>query len=65
MPQDPRSNSAGNTIHMIRPHLCDIPQVPLPDNYSIRRIHTDEGPLWVEIIRAAEEWLDLSVDLFN
>ena len=65
MPQDPRATSAGNAIHMIRPHLCDIPRAPLPDNYSIRRIRTDEGPLWAEIIRAAEEWLDLSADLFT
>ena len=64
MSQDPRATSAGNSIHMIRPHLRDIPQVPLPENYTIRPIRADEGPLWTEIVLAAEEWLDLSTDLF-
>ena len=64
MSQDPRATSAGNSIHMIRPHLRDIPQVPLPENYTIRPIRADEGPLWTEIVLSAEEWLDLSTDLF-
>ena len=64
MSQDPRATAAGNAIHMIRPHLRDIPQVPLPQNYSIRPVRADEGGIWTEIVHAAEEWLDLSADLF-
>jgi GNAT superfamily N-acetyltransferase len=64
MSQDPRATSAGNSIHMIRSHLRDIPQVPLPENYTIRLVRADEGALWTEIVLAAEEWLDLSSDLF-
>ncbi len=64
MSQDPRATSAGNSIHMIRSHLRDIPQVPLPENYTIRPVRADEGALWTEIVLAAEEWLDLSTDLF-
>ncbi|HIG56990.1 MAG TPA: GNAT family N-acetyltransferase [Candidatus Latescibacteria bacterium] len=64
MSQDPRATSAGNSIHMIRSHLRDIPQVPLPENYTIRPVRADEGALWTEIVLAAEEWLDLSSDLF-
>lgn len=64
MAQDSRATPAGNAIHMVRPHLREIPQIPLPENYTIRPMRADEGPLWTEIIFAAEQWLELSQDLF-
>jgi GNAT superfamily N-acetyltransferase len=59
------SKPAGYGVHMIRPDLGGIPQAPFPDGFSIRPLQTDEGSLWTDIVLEAEEWLDLSRDLFD
>ena len=65
MSASPRTTPAGNPIHMIRPHLRDIPVTPFPDNITIRALRADaEGQLWTDIVLEAEDWLDLSPQLF-
>ena len=64
MPQNPAASSAGKGIRMIRPHLHEIPPAEIPPGCPIRPLHPDEGSTWTEIIIEAEEWLDLSKDLF-
>jgi len=64
MSQNPRASLAGNSIHMIRPHLNDIMQVDFPAGFTIRPVQVAEGRTWTEIILAAEEWLKLSNELF-
>ena len=64
MPQNPRATTAGNSIHMIRPHLRDIPQAGFPNGFTIRPLHLDEGALWTDIVLDAEEWLELSRELY-
>lgn len=65
MTANPRATPAGNPIHMIRPHLRDIPVAAFPEGFTIRplRIET-EGQVWTDIVRESEEWLDLSAELF-
>ena len=65
MPQNSAANPAGNAIRMIRPHLHEIPPADIPPGFAIRPLHPDEGPTWTDIILEAEEWLDLSRDLFT
>jgi GNAT superfamily N-acetyltransferase len=64
MSQNPRASLAGNSIHMIRPHLDDIPQMDFPTGFSIRPVQIAEGLIWTDIVLGAEQWLDLSNDLF-
>ncbi|MBN1341356.1 MAG: GNAT family N-acetyltransferase [Phycisphaerae bacterium] len=52
-------------IGMIRPHLRDIPDLPLPDGYSMRLYRKGEGPLWTEIVRRAEPFLEIDDDRFD
>ncbi len=64
MSQNPRASLAGNSIHMIRPHLDGIVQVDFPAGFSIRPVNIAEGRIWTDIIHDAEQWLNLSKDLF-
>ncbi len=65
MLRNPRATTAGNPIHMIRPDLSEIPQADIPPGFAIRPLHPDEGPAWTDLILEAEEWLDLSRNLFT
>jgi GNAT superfamily N-acetyltransferase len=49
---------------MIRSHLDDIPQMDFPTGFSIRPVQIAEGLIWTDIVLGAEQWLDLSNDLF-
>jgi GNAT superfamily N-acetyltransferase len=65
MSQNPRASLAGNSIHMIRPHLDDIASVDFPAGFSIRPVQVAEGRIWTDIVHDAEQWLKLSKDLFT
>ena len=52
-------------VHMTRPHLRDIPVVPFPDGYSVRSLHRNEGGLWEDIWRDAEEFFKIENGLFE
>ncbi|HTL30725.1 MAG TPA: GNAT family N-acetyltransferase [Tepidisphaeraceae bacterium] len=49
---------------MIRPHLRDIPQVPMQPGFRIRGMSQADIPLWTAIERDAEPFLDIGDDLF-
>lgn len=51
-------------VRMIRPHLRDIPTVPFPEGFGIRALRRDEGPLWTDVQRDAEEIITIADDLF-
>ena len=51
-------------VQMIRPHLRDIPQIPFPEGFAIRALRRDEGPLWADVQRDAEELFPIKDDLF-
>lgn len=61
----PDDTPAGDEIHMIRPHLRDIPPVPFPAGYGVRPMNAAEGSLWVDIERDAEEYLTITDDMFD
>ncbi|MGC9467680.1 MAG: GNAT family N-acetyltransferase [Anaerolineae bacterium] len=56
---------AGQELYMVRPHLDDIPQVPVPDGFRIRTLRPDEGGLWTDIWRDAEPYFHISDELFH
>lgn len=61
----PKPGPAGHPVRMIRPHLRDIPQVPFPAGFQIRPMHVEEGGLWTDIVRDAEEYIEISDSLFD
>lgn len=52
-------------VHMIRPHLRDIPQVPFPQGYGIRGMTLDDASLWEDIWRDAEPFSKIGTGLFR
>jgi len=60
----PEIRSPGDGVNMVRPHLRDIPYIPFPDGFGIRPMRTDEGALWLDIERDAEDWLKMEDDAF-
>ena len=61
-----RANSLlGTGVVMIRPDLLNIPQASFPEGFSIRPMQLDEGPLWTDIQRDAEEHFGISNELFR
>ena len=65
MAENAATPPAGHSVRMIRPHLREIPRAPLPEGFSVRPMRLSEGDLWTDIVLDAEEWLDLSRDLFE
>jgi ribosomal protein S18 acetylase RimI-like enzyme len=59
-----RWGAAGYQVFMIRPHLDDIPQVPLPEGFTIRPMRVDEGALWRDIWRDAEPYNEIGEEVF-
>jgi GNAT superfamily N-acetyltransferase len=47
-------------VYMERPNLLDVPQEPLPPDYSIRWFRPGDEQVWVEIQRQAEEFAEVS-----
>lgn len=56
---------AGYEVYMVRPHLRDIPVVPLPPGFRIRTMRPDDGALWTDIWRDAEPFMEIGRDLFQ
>ena len=65
MSQETHATLAGNPVHMIRPHLRDVPEVGLPKGYAIRPLRVEEGAVWTDVVLDAEPWLELSKELFT
>jgi beta-glucuronidase len=63
-PAAPVPGRAGYALHMIRPHLQDIPQVAFPEGFAIRPMRLDEGGVWLDIQRDAEPYFPVADDLF-
>lgn len=51
-------------VRMVRPHLDNIPKAAFPEGFGIRTLRRDEGPLWTDVQRDAEEILTIQDDLF-
>jgi ribosomal protein S18 acetylase RimI-like enzyme len=51
-------------VTMIRPHMRDIPQVDFPTGFRMRPMRLDEIATWTDVIRDAEEHLEISDDKF-
>ncbi len=62
-PREP--GPSGYEVSMVRPNLRDIPQVALPDGFSIRPMRRDDGALWTDIWRDAEEYGPIGPWLFE
>ena len=65
MSQETHATLAGNPVHMIRPHLRNVPEVGLPKGYAIRPLRVEEGAVWTDVVLDAEPWLELSKALFT
>ncbi|MEI8243852.1 MAG: GNAT family N-acetyltransferase, partial [bacterium] len=56
---------SGTTVIMIRPHMRDIPQVPMPAGYGIRPMTVDDIGLWTDIWRDVEPNQTITDRLFR
>ena len=61
----PKPGPTGYPVNMIRPHLRDIPLVSFPEGFEIRPMRVEEGGLWTDIVRDAEEYMTISDGLFD
>ena len=52
-------------VRMIREHMNDIPDVPIPTGYRVRNYRAGEGHIWTRIQRAAEKFFDIDEGLFD
>ncbi len=52
-------------ISMFRPNLVDLPDLALPPGYSLRLYREGDGPLWEEIVRASERFLEIRPGRFE
>jgi len=64
-PAGHRHPGMGVPVNMIRPDLANIPQVAFPEGFRIRTMRPDEGPVWADVERDAEEFLTIDDDLFD
>jgi beta-glucuronidase len=55
---------SGHEVYMIRDSMKDIPQVAFPEGFRVRTMRNDDGGLWTDIWRDAEEYLEVGPDLF-
>jgi len=51
-------------VKMIRPHLCEILEAPMPAGFRIRGMTPRDIPTWTLIERDAEPFLTIGDDLF-
>ena len=54
MSRQPHATLAGNPVHMIRPHLRDVPDIGLPEGYAIRPLRVEEGTVWNDVVLDAD-----------
>ena len=55
---------AGLPIRMVRPNMDNIPQIALPEGFSMRPMRMDEIGLWTDIWRDAEPYFQIKDDTF-
>ena len=53
------------SVRMHKDSLADIPVAPLPDGFSFRYYKTGDDEAWVSLYDAAEEIVDISLDVFQ
>jgi len=53
------------TVGMFCPHMRDIPQFTFPAGFGIRAMKPGEGPVWTDVQRDAEHWLEIPDALFD
>lgn len=64
-PVVPPKGLAGDSIDMIRDHMRDIPQHPIPEGFVMRPMKADDNSLWVDIWRDAEPYFNIADDTFT
>ena len=52
------------SVRMIREHMENIPQFPIPEGFAIRNYRPGEGHIWTRIQRAAEPYINIDDGLF-
>jgi len=52
-------------LSMIRPDMRNLPDLPLPPGYTMRLYRTGDEPLWIDIVRSGEPFLDITDDMFQ
>ena len=52
------------SVRMIREHMENIPQFPIPEGFAIRNYRSNEGHIWTRIQKAAEPYIDIDDGLF-
>lgn len=52
-------------ISMIRPDMTRLPDLPLPAGYAMRLYRPGDEPLWIDIVRSGEPFIDITDDLFQ
>ena len=53
------------SVRMIREHMDNIPQFPIPKGFAIRNYCPNEGHIWTRIQKAAEPYIDIDDGLFD
>ncbi len=64
-PAPPLMGPAGYSIDMVREHMRDIPQFPLPVGFAMRAMTPSDGGTWVDIWRDAEPYFQIADDTFS
>ena len=54
-----------HSVRMIREHIENIPQFPIPEGFAIRNYRRNEGHIWTRIQKAAEPYIDIDDELFS
>ncbi len=60
----PERGPAGLPVWMVRPNMDNIPQIALPEGFSMRPMRLDEIGLWTDIWRDAEPYFQIKGDTF-
>ncbi len=60
-----KAEASGWGVTMLRPHMDDIPQIPFPEGFRARTMRSDDGGLWADIWRDAEEYGPIQPELFQ
>ena len=53
------------SVRMLREHMENIPQFPIPEGFAIRNYRRNEGHIWTRIQKAAEPYIDIDDGLFD
>ena len=54
-----------HNVRMIRNHMENIPQFPIPEGFAIRNYRRNEGHIWTRIQKAAEPYINIDGGLFE